>query len=213
MIGGDKMKKIVIIALTILILAFASNISKASHYSNYESITMTKGKLLEDYTSSDFKTYNKKVTKRKFKGWRTHTVNNRIKVSYITETLFSYYNDGYTPIDYQYKLDEQVTKKFNYSATGSISLKVNKTKTGFKGGLDSSLKMSTSYDKNSTKKESYEVKLKVDPGTRVDLYTYGEGRVTNGVAAKYLFWFRSNLGGFEYFEVTTQYQRLEKVRI
>ena len=45
------------------------------------------------------------------------------------------------------------------------------------------------------------------------LYIYGEGRISNGVAAKYFFWIRRNLGGFEYFEMTTSYQRLEKVKI
>lgn len=207
------MKKIVILVLAVIMATLMMNMPKASHYSNYESIKMTRGKLLADFSKADFNTYNKNVTGRKFSGWKTHTVNNRVKVSYISETLFSYYNDGYTPIDYKYKLDEQATKKFNYSASGTVTVDVKKKADGFNGGLNSTLKTGLSYDKTTVKKETYEVSLKVDPGTRVDLYIYGEGRITNGVAAKYLFWIRRNLGGFEYFEVTTQYQRLEKVRI
>ncbi|HHX79402.1 MAG TPA: hypothetical protein GX695_06635 [Acholeplasmataceae bacterium] len=208
------MKKLLILFLMTSIFLFINNIdAKASHYTNFESITMTKGKMLSEFTSQEKKSYEKKVTPRKFMGWRTHTVNNRIKISYISETLFSYYNDGYTAIDYNYKLEETITQKFSFSATGSIGLKKDKSGTGFKDGLDTSLKVNASFDQTKQSKETYEIKLKIDPGTRVDLYTYGEGRITNGYAARYVFWLRGNLGGFEYFEVTTSYQRLEKVKI
>ena len=45
-----------------------------------------------------------------------------------------------------------------------------------------------------------------------NLYVYGEGLISNGVAANYLFWIRTKRGG-EIFYVTTQYYRLEKVTI
>ena len=61
--------------------------------------------------------------------------------------------------------------------------------------------------------QKYNIEFEIDPGTQVDLYVYGEGKLTNGVAANYIFWIRERRGGFEYFVVTTQYQRLEKKRI
>lgn len=208
------MKKVLILFLLSSTFILSSNFkSNASHYTNFEQITMTKGKLLNDFTSTELKNHQKKVNSRKFMGWRTHTVNNRVKISYISETIFSYYNDGYTPFDYHYKLEETNTKKYSVSTTGSIGFSNTKSATGFKNGLDGSLKIDFKSENTNQKKETYDIKLKVDPGTRVDLYIYGEGRITNGVAANYFFWIRSNSGGFEYFEMTTSYQRLEKVKI
>lgn len=208
------MKKVLMLFLMSLTLVIISKSEVcAGNYTNFEKITMTKGKLLEDFTSAELKKHQKKVTSRKFMGWRTHTVNNKVKISYISETIFSYYNDGYTPFDYHYKLEETNTKKYSVSTTGSIGFSNTKSGTGFKNGLDGSLKIDFKTENNKQKKETYDIKLKVDPGTRVDLYIYGEGKITNGAAANYFFWIRSNLGGFEYFEMTTSYQRLEKVKI
>ncbi|MDO9629375.1 MAG: hypothetical protein Q7I99_05680, partial [Acholeplasmataceae bacterium] len=84
---------------------------------------------------------------------------------------------------------------------------------GFKNNLDGSLKLTAEYQIQTEDKEVYDISLKVDPGTQVDLYTYGEGKLTNGVAANYYWWIRTQRGGFEVFVVTTEYQRLEKKRI
>src|SRR5690554_6578330 len=84
---------------------------------------------------------------------------------------------------------------------------------GFKNGLDGSLKMTYSQSGSTKKKESVDLKFQVDPGTEVNLYYYGEGRLTNGVAARYIFWIRLDQNGYEVFEVSTKYHRLEKVRI
>ena len=207
------MKKIITIFLLVLLISLSSKTVRADHYLNFEDLNITKGKLIDDYSSSDLKKHYKEVDKRKFSGWRTKTINNRVKATFITETIFSYYNDGYTAIDYHYKSEESETTKYSFSTTGSIGLKMDKSAKGFKNGLDGSLKMSYSQDSNKTKKETYDVKMKIDPGTQVNLYYYGEGKLTNGVAAKYIFWIRLDRGGFEVFEVSTKYHRLEKVRI
>jgi hypothetical protein len=131
----------------------------------------------------------------------------------VTETIFSYYNDGYTEIDYTFKMDRKQTSKVSLSSSGSIGLKSSTGTKGFKHDLDSSLKLTSEYTETSEEKESYEISFEVDPGTQVDLYIYGEGKITNGVAARYLCWIRLDRGGFEVFMITTQYQRLEKKRI
>lgn len=205
--------------LTFLLLLFLCSIlfsvqtSASSDYLSFESLDVPKGKLLSEFTESEYKEYYKKVDGRKFMGWQTHKVHNAIKATYVTETLFSYYNDGFTAIDYKYKLDRKVASKLSLSASGSIGIKSAKDGKGFKNNLDGSLKLSADYTVNKEDKETFDVSLKVDPGTQVDLYIYGEGKITNGVAARYVFWVRAERGGFEVFVVTTQYQRLEKKRI
>ncbi len=211
----DKtMKKIVFLILVFTCLFGLTHISLgATNYQSFESITMPSGKLLADFSEEDYQTYYKSVDQRRLMGWNIYKVNSNVKVTYISETLFSYYNDGYTAIDYTYKLDRKVSSKLGLSATGTIGIKISADKKAFKNNLDSSLKLSADYTISTEDKESYEISLKVDPGTQVDLYVYGEGKITNGVASRYFFWIRADRGGYEVFVVTTQYQRLEKKRI
>ncbi len=205
--------------LTVLLLIMISMygmrlvIHGSANYQTYEEIELVTGKLLEDYTEKEYQSYYEKVSPRMFMGWRVHKVNDSVKATYVTETLFSYYNDGFTPIEYKYTLSRKETSKLGLSATGSISLSTSKGDKLFKNNLDTSLKLTADYQVTTEDKETYEVKLEVDPGTQVNLYTYGEGKVTNGVAARYVLFVRMERGGFEVFLVTTQYQRLEKKRI
>lgn len=208
------MKKIFIIGFIILgFVLITNNVSASNNHTSYEKLELSRGKLLDDYTSNELKSYYKKVDKSKFTGWNIENINNRVEAKFISETIFTYYNDGYTPIDYTYKMDETEVKKYSFSANGSISISGNGTGKGFKAGLDSSLKLSYSSDINTTKKETYEVKLKVDPGTQVNFYKEGTGRLTNGVGARYLFWIRTERGGFEVFEISSSSTKLEKIKI
>ncbi|MDY0277026.1 MAG: hypothetical protein RBQ97_02975 [Acholeplasma sp.] len=207
------MKKILVLFFIVFLYSISTNKVYAEHYQNYEELNLTRGKVLDDYTDEELKTYYKDVKKSKFSGWKTKFINKNVKATFISETIFSYYNDGYTPIDYIYKMEEKSENKYSFSATGSISVSKSSSKAGFKSGLDGSLKLSYTSSEQIERKEAVELKVKVDPGTQVNLYIYGEGKISNGVAAKYLFWIRSKLGGFEVFEVTTEYQKLEKVRI
>jgi hypothetical protein len=205
--------------MTLLLMVFMAmcsvrfSIHASANYQTYESIELVTGKLLEDYTEKEYQSYYEKVNQRMFMGWRVHKVNDNVKATYVTETLFSYYNDGFTPIEYQYTLSRKETSKLGLSATGSIALATSKGDKLFKHNLDTSLKLSADYQVTTEDKETYEIKLEVDPGTQVNLYTYGEGKVTNGVACRYVLFVRMERGGFEVFLVTTQYQRLEKKRI
>ncbi len=208
------MRKIIFSLLFFSVFWLFSNTAHAkTNYQTFESLALESGELLADFSSADLKKYYQKVDSRKFMGWRTYTVHKNIKVSYVTETLFSYYNDGYTPIKYSYKLDSKTSTKLKLTATGSIGIKTQNTKQNFKNNLDGALKLTAEYQTTGDTSETYSVSLEVDPGTQVDLYIYGEGVITNGVAANYLFWIRTHRGGFEAFAVTTQYQRLEKKKI
>jgi len=208
------MKKIIFTCLLFgFLFAYPYAVRADTGYQSYESITLSEGKMLENYTKDEYKDYYSHVNQRKFLGWRVYKVNSNIKLSYISETLFSYYNDGYTPIEYTYKLDRKVTSKLGLSASGTIGVDFKNDRKVFTFDLEAQLKLTAEYTVSSEDKESIEINLEVDPGTQVDLYIYGEGKITNGVAARYVFWIRANRGGFEVFIVTTQYQRLEKVRI
>ena len=207
------MKKIIFCLLIFsCALLFGISISGES-YQGYEKIEMTSGKLLADFSDKDYTTYYKKVHKLKLSGWSVYVVNKDVKASFISETLFSYYNDGYTPIEYEYQLERKRSSKIGLSATGSIGLKSSSSVPKFKNNLESAIKLSSEYTQSDEEKETYFLKFLVDPGTQVDLYLYGEGKVTNGVAARYSLFIRVDKGGFEVFVVTTEYQRLEKKKI
>src|SRR5690606_30537601 len=121
------MKKLWFVLLSFLMVCFIPHTSLAgTTYQCYEHITVANGKLLEDFTSKDYTSYYKKVDKRKFSGWKIHKVHSNAKATYVSETLFSYYNDGYTPIDYKYKLDRKVNTKLGISASGTIGIKNQK---------------------------------------------------------------------------------------
>lgn len=207
------MKLMTFMVLSVMLGWFLSLSSSGGTYQTYESIELESGKLLSDFTDKDYRLYYTKVHRLKFSGWSIYVVHDDIKASYISETMFSYYNDGYTAINYEYTLERSASSKLSLSATGSIGLKMNKDIPTFKNGLDASLKLSAEYTVSSTEKETYYLKFLVDPGTQVDLYVYGEGKITNGVAARYSLFIRVEKGGFEIFVVTTEYQRLEKKKI
>lgn|SRR5690554_1135126 len=207
------MKKIIIVITLLMAFYAVPKLSHANHYQNFEEFNLVSGKTLDKYSSSELKNPYKKVDKRKFSGWRTEIIGNRLKATFISETIFSYFNDGYTAIDYSYKAEQSKTEKVSVSTTGSIKINASGGKNSFKGGLNSELKVVSSKEEQTVKKETYNVSMKVDPGTQINLYVYGEGYLTNGVGAKYLFWIRTTRGGFEYFEISTIYYRLEKVKI
>ena len=207
------MKKICFIILILLAAAFVPKLHANSNYQAYEKFEMASGKLIGNWSNSEYNEHLKKVSKRKFSGWNVHKVNSDIKVIYDTETLFSYYNNGYTAIEYEYTHEVKSSHKVAISASGSIGIKNEKGGKEFKNGLNATLKLDASYNYTKEEKENYKIKLLVDPGTQVDLYIHGEGKITNGVASRYAFFIRMQSGSFEVFVVTTQYYRLEKNKI
>jgi hypothetical protein len=208
------MKKYWIMCLLILMTGFRTMDLKAdSDYLAYESITLHEGKFLSEYTETEYKSYLKDVNKRRFAGWNVKYVHENLKVTYKTKSVFSYYNDGTTPIEYNYKFESQFTSSRNITSTGSIGINMSGPVKKFKGNLDGSLKITATTETTRKETETWTVKMQVDPQTMANLYVVGEGKITNGVASRYLFWIELEKGGFEVFVVTTQYYRLEKVKI
>ena len=208
------MKKYWILCLLVLVYGLQGIKIKAdSDYLSFESITIYEGKFLSDYTEAEYKTYFKEVNKRRFAGWNVHYVYNDLKVIYKTKSIFSYYNDGTTAIEYNYKFESNYTTSRNITSTGTIGISMSGPIKKFKGNLDASLKITSTTETTRKETETWTVKMQVDPQTMANLFVMGEGKITNGVASRYLFWLELEKGGFEVFVITTQYYRLEKVKI
>lgn len=206
------MKKILVL-MFVFALFRLSVVCADSNYHAYERVEMVEGKLLSEYSKDDYSTYYKEVSKRRFMGWRVHFVTTDAKMVYKTETLFSYYNDGHTPIKYDYAYSQVDSAKTQLSTSGGISISTKGDIKKFKNGLDANIKVDYSQTKTIETKESWSMKMDIDPGTMVNLYILGEGKISNGVASRYAFWINAEKGGFEVFTVTTQYYRLEKIQI
>ena len=207
------MKKILLVSIFLFLLSITKNVVASENYDTFQEIEISSGKMLEDYTEKEYQTYYKNVDKRKFWGWRTYTVNKNIKAKFISETVFSYYNNGQTPITYKYELNKTIVNKFSISATGNLKYSMNGSTAKFKYDLDSEIKVNVTNETTSTTKEENSLSIVIDPKTVANLKIVGEARVTNGVAAYYILWIRTQKGGFEYFVVTTQYPRLEVLPI
>ena len=211
-----KLFMMLVIVMSVLLVSMISNnyVKAETSYLTFQSLRLSKGKLLSNFTNDDYKNYYEKVDKRKFMGWQTYYANQNVKCSYVSKTVFSYYNRGTSKITYTYNLTDSLTEKFSISASGSISYSGQSqgTKT-FKHGLQTALKLEVDYNntKQTTTKENLDIVI--DPKSVATLKIVGEGKLYNGVAANYVFWIRTRKGGFEYFIVTTEYPRLEVLPI
>ena len=207
------MKKLLIISIFLFLFMVNKTVDASEGYDTFQEIELSSGMLLRDYTEEEYNKHYQSVDKRKFWGWNVKTVNGNIKAKFLSETVFSYYNNGNTPITYEYELSKTVVNKFSISASGTIKYKIDGTVAKFKNNLDSEVKINVSNEVVGTTKEENTLQIIIDPKTVANLKVVGEGRVTNGVAAYYVFWIRTQRGGFEYFVVTTQYPRLEVLPI
>ena len=203
------MKKILLISIFLFLICIVKNVSAVEDYNTFQEVDIYSGKMLDDYTTEEYNKYYKNVDKRKFWGWRTHVVNKNIKAKFISETVFSYYNNGKTPITYKYELSKSVVNKYSISASGSIKYNINGEIKKFKNNLDAEVKINVTDETVTTTKEQNDLQIIIDPFTVANLKIVGEAKITNGVAAYYVLWIRTERGGFEYFVVTTQYPRLE----
>ena len=207
------MKKLLIISIFLFLFMVTKTVDASESYETFQEIELNSGMLLRDYTDKEYDDYYKTVDKRKFWGWNVKTVNSNIKAKFTSETVFSYYNNGNTAITYEYELSKTVVNKISISSSGSIKYKMEGAVAKFKNNLDSEVKINVSDEVASTTNEENTLQIIIDPKTVANLKVVGEGRVTNGVAAYYVFWIRTQRGGFEYFVVTTQYPRLEVLPI
>lgn len=209
------MKKLVIGLMLVFISSLYIQESNASDYLTYQEIVFEQNgaKLLEDYSNSDYETYYDKIDKKKFWGWRTHSWFNNENVSFIKDTLFIIINEGDTPITHTLSIKSEEYSKKQFSVTGSLGVEGSGKDKGFKLGLEEKLKVSISTEVYKEIEEEFEIKIYIDPMTKLIVEVRGEGKVSNGVAKYYRFFKNVRKGGWEIFIVTTEYYSLNKVVI
>ncbi len=209
------MKKLIVISLMFFLISVSFNDVFGAEYLAYQETTFEhKGmRFLDDYTQEMYDKYYEKVAKRKFWGWRTYTAYKTEPISFVKETLYSIYNDGSSAITETFRFEIGETVKKQYSASGSVALNGKGEKEGFKLGLEEKLSSSITATITTSYEEEIYIKVNVDPQTKLLVQIKGEGKVSNGVAAYYMFWKPIRKGGWEVFIVTTEYYSIVKEQI
>ncbi|MFK5883326.1 MAG: hypothetical protein QM489_03185 [Candidatus Izemoplasma sp.] len=209
------MKKLLIFSLFIFAFVFNSNVVEANEYLAYQEIEFTGygNEFLSDYSKSQYDKYYGFIDNRRFWGWNTYTVINSVHLTYTKETMYIIVNEGTTPITQTYYIKSEDETKKQYSVSGNIELSIKGKIDGFALGLEDSIKTSITAVVTSSVDEKFEVKVLVDPGTKLTVQIKGEGKLSNGVARYYRFFRNVKKGGWEVFVITTEYYSMTKVMI
>ena len=203
---------ILIIIFMLPINKISCNSSTTNEYSTYAAINCNSGKLIKDYTNEEL-VEKYKTLKNKFRTWSVAILNENIQVDFISEVLYSFYNEGTTPIQYSVDLSEQHTKKTQFSLSGSLKAEISGDIKKIKGGITSKLESSYDFEHTIVTKRQESIKIDVDPQTVCVIYYQGSALVTNGLA-KYFGVFKvKEVGTFEIFTITNLNLRIEKVKI
>ncbi len=210
------MKKLVILTLVLLGITMMTKSTKAynSDYSTFREIVIEGNqKLLENWTDSEYKSYLAPTNKRKMFGWKINYVLKNAQATFISEVLYSYYNDGTTGMDIKFTSNEENSYKRVTQVKGGLSLTGKASNKKLSGGLEASLDTSCTVTDEYSSKDTWEQKITVDPQTKVVVYIDGTAKVTNGCATKYSMFLKCFQGAFEIFIITSQYPRIEKTRV
>ncbi len=208
------MKKMYCIVL-IMLVSLSINLKSSYAYDHltFQEIDIIGGKLLRDYSNDELEPYYQKTKDRKFAKVNIEFINNGNLVYFKDSTLFSYYNEGTTSIDYTYKATISKEKKMSFDTSGQVTLDGSGSKASFKGALKTALKIDYKTSESLVEKEEVVLQFKCDPNTRVIMYLAGEGYLYTGVSRTYWAWIETEKGGFEYFTTSTIYQVVEKVAL
>lgn len=209
------MKKLWIIACIVVMVFMVSESVKAGEYLTYQHVQFDRagGKLLRDFSRSDYRHYYERLASRRFWGWRTTTAHYEEPVSFQKETLYVIVNEGRSPIikAYNFTLTEQVKRQL--SVSGNIGLRASGEVRRFNLNLDSHISPSYTHETTTTEVEDVEIRMQIDPMSELRVEVYGTGRVTNGVAKYYRFFRNVRSGGWEVFTVSTEYLSVVQRRI
>lgn len=211
-------KKIIGLFICLIIFGITKSTNKnvyseSKDYNSFAYMNVDSGKLLRDYDERLLDQELNKVRNKKFCGWNIYKFNTNVRATFITDALFSYKNEGTTPITYTLNITKETTSKTSVSATNSIELKVGENGKEFKSGFSDELKISSDYTLTELVKEQQNLQIVVDPNTICIGYIEGQGYYTNGVACYYFWWFENQIGAFEYFTITESYLKIEKLSL
>ncbi len=206
-------KKIWVLVLFLFFLVIIDNqeVSAASEYNGYSEVMLQEGKLLANFTDSEYEEYYEEVEKTKFWGWNVYLVCDNTPLTYIARTAYETINMGEEEITYEVDVTCEEESRTVLDASGSIGYDLSgKTKT-FKHDLDAKISLGYKHEETESIKKTEKLKIPVEGKTKLLVTIVGEGVVTNGVACYYMFWLQNMKGGFEYFTITNEYQKIEKV--
>lgn len=209
------MRKVVLCCLFLLLVSFTRKVTYASEYLTYQEIVFTYdgARLLEAYTKEEYKKYYKEISGRRFWGWKTFMAQESEPVSFIKETLFVIKNDGTSPISQDFTFGQKETIKKQYAVSGTLGMKGKGSDKTFELGLEEKLSFDMSAVSTTVIDEQVDIKVKIDPGTRMVVQMCGEGKVSNGVAKYFVFFKEVKKGGWEVFLVTTEFFSLVKEQL
>lgn len=210
--GAFYMKKMYIITVLTFVLLLNVRAVHASEYETYQSMEFAVDGpvLLEHYTQKMYDAYYKKIDRRQFWGWKTYTKYETEQVYYIKDTLYVIVNEGTTAIDEKFIFKTVETDKRQYSVSGNINLKASGEAYTIELGFENELDWSIDRTLTQSYTENIEIRVEVDPNTKLTVEMRGEGKISNGVAKYFRFWRSVRKGGWEAFVVTTEYYSLRK---
>jgi hypothetical protein len=122
-------------------------------------------------------------------------------------------NDGLTPISQDFTFGQKETIKKQYAVSGTLGMKGKGSDKTFELGLEEKLSFDMSAVSTTVIDEQVDIKVKIDPGTRMVVQMCGEGKVSNGVAKYFVFFKEVKKGGWEVFLVTTEFFSLVKEQL
>lgn len=207
-------KAMILFGLVLFMLCQSQNVS-ANSYLSYQEIVFENddANLLRDYTDNQMKQLYRSYMSRTLIGWKVIKIHHQEAVEFISETKLRIVNNGYSTIKHTISMTTKEESKFQITASGDIGIDVKGDIKKFKGSVDASIKTSIQYTKSTTKTESSDFVIIVDPGTVVTIRSRGQGIVNNGLAMYYLFWMNTQKGGWETFIVTTEYFEIVKDKL
>lgn len=206
------MKKMIITLLLVFLATFYTKSVHAIEYTSFQDYEFkhTGMYFIDEYSDDMYEEYYNMIPKKQFWGWSILTAYKNEEVSYTRETLWVIHNEGFTAIEQSFTFKSQDSVKKQYNVSGNLGLEGSGNAMGMKLGLDEKLSYSITAVTNTSIEEDFQLKIKVDPNTRLFIEIKGEGKVSNGVAKYYRFWRNVKKGGWEVFVVTTEYYSIRK---
>lgn len=209
------MKKILLIILFLTLFSSISiNAYTDTGHEEFISITPKdqKVKILEEMSTARKNELSKDVKKTKFFGWRTKYSEINEPIDYVGKILFTRSNASSNDIVFSYNLKESITNTTSFNLTNTLNVKGSG---GKKIDISLAEELELDYEEviSTNVVESMAYDIVVPSGRKVTMYTYGEGRISNGCSAKYFFFFRVEFGFWEIVEIKTLYYKIEEEEI
>lgn len=202
-----------ILLFSVLIYHNTTKVEAESEYGGYSEVIMQEGKLLDNFTEAEYNAYYPEVDKVQFWGWRVNIVNKNVPCTYIKNTVYETANEGDEIITHEIDITTEQEIRTILNASGSISYNTKGDSKKFKHDLDVKVSLEYKYQNTESNKRTEKLKIPVEGKTKLLVTIVGSGYVTNGVGVYYMAWFKNQRGGFEYFTITNEFQKIEKVSI